>query len=121
MTSEKRRTKAFPEVCTKTEATTFRRITEPTVSALAEQVKPIRGKLLLLGIGMSNAAMEFSAFEEMESGDSRVNHSSMAVIKGAQGSMTACAWASAKETPRQHGCKMPRYLRKSLRPHSDDC
>ena len=78
--------------------------------ALAEQVKPIRGKFVFLGIGMSNAAMEFSTFEELEAGDSRVNHSSMAVVKGAQGSMTACAWASAKETPQQHGCNMPRYL-----------
>jgi hypothetical protein len=78
--------------------------------ALAEQIKPIRGKFVLLAVGMSNAAMEFFTFQNVESSDGRVNHSSMALVRGAQGSMTACAWASAKETPREHGCKMPRYL-----------
>jgi len=78
--------------------------------ALAEQVKPIRRKFVFLAVGMSNTAMEFFTFQNLESGDSRVNHSSMAVLRGAEGSMTACAWSSAKETPQEHGCKMPRYL-----------
>lgn len=78
--------------------------------ALAQQVKPIRGKFALLAVGMSNTAMEFAAFQELQSGDRRVNHDSMAVIRGAKGSMTACAWASARETPRDHGCSMPRFL-----------
>lgn len=77
---------------------------------LAKQVKPVRGKFVFLAVGMSNAAMEFLTFQNLESGDNRVNHSSMAVLRGAEGSMTACAWASATETPQQHGCKMPRYL-----------
>jgi hypothetical protein len=78
--------------------------------ALAEQVKAIRGKFVFLAVGMSNAAMEFRTFQNLASSDGRVNHSSMVVVRGAEGSMTACAWASAKETPREHGCKMPRYL-----------
>jgi hypothetical protein len=78
--------------------------------ALAEQIKPIRGKFVFLGIGMSNAAMEFATFEEMAAADRRVNHDSMVVINGAMGAMTACAWAPAKETPRQHGCNMPGFL-----------
>jgi hypothetical protein len=78
--------------------------------ALAGEVKPIRGKIVLLAIGMSNAAMEFAAFKQMADGDSRVDHSSLVVINGAQGAITACAWTTAKETPQQHGCSMPRFL-----------
>ncbi|MBZ5680344.1 MAG: hypothetical protein LAO24_09590 [Acidobacteriia bacterium] len=78
--------------------------------ALAEQVKPIRGKFVFLGIGMSNAAMEFGTFKDMADDDKRVNHSSMAVINGAMGAMTACAWTPARETPRQHGCGAPDYI-----------
>jgi hypothetical protein len=78
--------------------------------ALAAEVKPIRGKFVLLGIGMSNAAMEFAAFSQLARDDDRVNHMSMVVVNGAQGNMTACGWGSAKESPQQHGCSMPRYL-----------
>lgn len=77
---------------------------------LAEQVKPIRGKFVFLAIGMSNAAMEFSTFEDIASSDGRVNHSSMVIINGAKGAITGCAWTSPSETPQQHGCNMPRYL-----------
>lgn len=78
--------------------------------ALAGQVKLIRGKFVFLGIGMSNAAMEFSTFQEITAADNRVNHSSMAVINGGMGAMTACAWTSAKETPHQHGCGIPDFI-----------
>src|ERR1700682_5609965 len=77
---------------------------------LAAEVKPIRGKIVLLAIGMSNTAMEFSTFAQMASGDTRTNHASMVVVNGAQGAMTACGWASAKESPQQHGCNMPRFV-----------
>lgn len=75
--------------------------------ALAGEVKPIRGKFVFLSIGMSNAAMEFSTFQEMAARDNRVNHNSMVVINGAMGGMIACTWTPARETPRQHGCGAP--------------
>jgi hypothetical protein len=78
--------------------------------ALAAEVKPIRGKFVLLAIGMSNTAMEFATFAQMASGDNRVNHASMVVINGAQGAITGCAWTTAKESPQQHGCNMPRFV-----------
>jgi len=78
--------------------------------ALAGQVQPVRGKFVFLGIGMSNAAMEFSTFKDLADGDKRVNHAAMTVINGAMGAMTACAWTPAKETPRQHGCGAPEFI-----------
>ncbi len=78
--------------------------------ALAAEVKPIRGKFVLLAIGMSNTAMEFATFAQMVNGDNRVNHASMVVVNGAQGAITACAWTAVKESPQQHGCNMPRFL-----------
>jgi len=38
--------------------------------ALAAQVKPVRGKFVLLAIGMSNAVIEFRAFETLAASDS---------------------------------------------------
>jgi hypothetical protein len=78
--------------------------------ALAEQIKAIRGKFVFLGIGMSNAAMEFATFQDTVARDTRVNHTSMAVINGAMGAMTACAWTAPRETPRQHGCGAPDFV-----------
>jgi hypothetical protein len=75
--------------------------------ALAAQVKPVRGKSVLLGIGMSNAVIEFRAFEDLASSDARINHASMAVINGAQGAMTACFWRFATENPVEKGCRAP--------------
>ena len=66
--------------------------------ALATQVKPVRGKFVLLAIGMSNATIEFRAFETLATADSHVNHSAMAIINGAQGAMTACFWRFASES-----------------------
>ncbi|MGA7909716.1 MAG: hypothetical protein WCA16_20080, partial [Candidatus Sulfotelmatobacter sp.] len=78
--------------------------------ALAAEVKPVRGKFVLLSIGMSNAIIEFAGFKQMADADSRVNHSSMVVINGAKGAMTGCAWTTMNETPREHGCHMPPFL-----------
>ena len=75
--------------------------------ALATQVKPVRGKFVLLAIGMSNATIEFRAFETLTTADSHVNHSAMAIINGAQGAMTACFWRFASENPVQSGCRAP--------------
>lgn len=78
--------------------------------ALASQIKPIRGKFVFLGIGMSNAMIEFETFLREANNSGRVNHDSMVILNGALGAMTACAWAPAKETPRQHDCRMPGFL-----------
>ena len=78
--------------------------------ALAAQVKPVRGKFVLLAIGMSNAIIEFRVFESLAAADSHVNHSTMAVINGAQGAMTACFWRFATENPVQSGCRAPRAI-----------
>jgi len=78
--------------------------------ALAAQVKPVRGKFVLLAIGMSNAVIEFRAFETLAASDSHVNHATMAVLNGAQGAMTACFWRFATENPVQSGCRAPRPI-----------
>jgi hypothetical protein len=78
--------------------------------ALAAQVKPIRGKFVLLSIGMSNATIEFRAFQSIAAADNRVNHSTMALINGAQGAMTACFWRFATENPVQSGCRAPHAI-----------
>lgn len=75
--------------------------------ALATQVKPVRGKFVLLAIGMSNATIEFRVFETLATAESHVNHSAMAIINGAQGAMTACFWRFASENPVQSGCRAP--------------
>ena len=75
--------------------------------ALAAQVKPIRGKFVLLAVGMSNATIEFRTFENLAASDSHVNHATMAVLNGAQGAMTACFWRFATENPVQSGCRAP--------------
>jgi hypothetical protein len=78
--------------------------------ALAAQVKPVRGKFVLLAVGMSNAVIEFRAFENLAVTDSHVNHSTMTVLNGAQGAMTACFWRFATENPVQSGCRAPRPI-----------
>ena len=78
--------------------------------ALAAQVKPIRGKFVFLSIGMSNTAMEFVTLQPMAESDSQVNHSSMAIVNGARGAVTACAWTDAHASPREIGCGMPDFL-----------
>ncbi len=75
--------------------------------ALATQVKPVRGKFVLLAVGMSNAIIEFRSFEVLAASDSRVNHATMTVLNGAQGAMTACFWRFATENPMQNGCRAP--------------
>ncbi len=78
--------------------------------ALAAEIKPIRGKFVLLSIGMSNATIEFAGFKQLADADARVNHNSMVVINGAKGAITGCAWTTEKETPHEHGCRMPQFL-----------
>ncbi len=79
--------------------------------ALAAQIKPIRGKFVLLAIGMSNTVIEFRGFQALADADTRINHATMTVINGAQGSMTACFWRFATENPVENGCRAPRPIR----------
>jgi hypothetical protein len=78
--------------------------------ALAAQVKPIRGKFVMLSIGMSNATIEFRSLQSVAAADGRVNHATMSVLDGAQGAMTACFWRFATENPVQNGCRAPRPI-----------
>jgi hypothetical protein len=50
------------------------------------------GAIVFLGIGMSNATLEFSAFVTKANGNQSVNHKTLAVLDGAYGSVTACPW-----------------------------
>jgi hypothetical protein len=50
------------------------------------------GAVVFLGIGMSNATLEFSAFVNATASSQSVNHSTLSVLDGAYGSVTACPW-----------------------------
>jgi len=78
--------------------------------ALATQVKPVRGKFVLLAVGMSNSVIEFRSFEALAASDNHVNHATLTVLNGAQGAMTACFWRFATENPMQNGCRAPRPI-----------
>ena len=72
-------------------------------TAAAAQIKALdqngnssaTGAIVFLGIGMSNATQEFSAFTSTASSDSRVNHKTLAMEDGATGAATACYWTVA--------------------------
>ena len=49
------------------------------------------GAIVFLGIGMSNATLEFSAFVNATASSQNLNPS-LAVLDGAYGSVTACPW-----------------------------
>jgi hypothetical protein len=67
--------------------------------SLARQIAPLeangrpdpKGKIVMLGIGMSNAAQEFRAFMNRASADSEVN-SALVLVNGAQAGQTAQYW-----------------------------
>ncbi len=50
------------------------------------------GKVVLVSIGMSNAADEFGVFKMTAATDSRVNHTTLVIANGAKGGITACYW-----------------------------
>ncbi|HYM77006.1 MAG TPA: Ig-like domain-containing protein [Candidatus Dormibacteraeota bacterium] len=54
------------------------------------------GAIVFLGIGMSNATEEFSAFSSTAAADSGVNHATLAIEDGATGAATACYWTVAQ-------------------------
>jgi len=68
--------------------------------AAASAIKPLdqngnsssSGAIVFLGIGMSNASLEFSSFVNATVASQSVNHSTLAVLNGAYGTVTACPW-----------------------------
>jgi len=54
------------------------------------------GAVVFLGIGMSNATEEFSAFQAAAATNSAVNHNTLAIEDGASGAATACYWTVAQ-------------------------
>ena len=54
------------------------------------------GAVVFLGIGMSNASQEFSAFAATAESNSSVNHLTLAIENGALGAATACYWTVAQ-------------------------
>jgi hypothetical protein len=61
---------------------------EAAGQALAKQVRPIDGKVVLLSVGMSNTTQEFSTFKPLADRDP-VKNPALAIVDGAQGGMTA--------------------------------
>lgn len=55
-----------------------------------------KGAIVFLGIGMSNATAEFSAFQSTAAAASGVNHATLAMEDGAMGAATACYWTVAQ-------------------------
>lgn len=66
------------------------------VQARDQSGKPsATGAVVFLGIGMSNATEEFSAFLATAASSSLVNHTTLAMEDGASGAATACYWTVA--------------------------
>jgi len=73
---------------------------DPDGKKAAAAIKPLdqngnassSGAIVFLGIGMSNATLEFSAFVNATASSQNVNHATLAVLDGAYGSVTACPW-----------------------------
>ena len=57
------------------------------------------GAVVFLGIGMSNATIEFSEFVNAAVADAKINHSTLAIENGAHGAVTACPWTLANGSP----------------------
>ena len=66
---------------------------------LASQVQPINGKIVFLGIGMSNANQAFGALVQQAASNPKVNHQTLVILNGAAGGQVACFWAVAFGTP----------------------
>ncbi len=68
--------------------------------AIANTIQPLdtngnpsaSGQVVLVSIGMSNAADEFGVFKQTAATDSRVNHTTLVIANGAKGGITACYW-----------------------------
>jgi hypothetical protein len=58
---------------------------------LAGQPSPA-GRVVLISVGMSNTSQEFSRFIPMAAASQSVNHTTLAIVNGAQGGQDAQAW-----------------------------
>ncbi len=82
--------------------------------AAAASIKPLdqngnassSGAVVFLSIGMSNATIEFSAFQTKASdpNNPNVNHTTLAIENGAYGGVTACPWTVAQGLPTPTPC-----------------
>ena len=63
------------------------------------RIVPIRGKIVLLGIGMSNATDIFNAFVQQANGNGSVDHNKLAIVNGAEHDQVACFWTVAFGPP----------------------
>ena len=80
--------------------------------AAAASIKPLdqngnvssTGAVVFLSIGMSNATIEFSAFQTKAASDPGVNHTVLAIENGAYGGVTACPWTVAQGLPTPTPC-----------------
>ncbi|HTS70939.1 MAG TPA: Ig-like domain-containing protein [Terriglobia bacterium] len=71
--------------------------------AIAGQIQPLdangnpsaSGKVVLVSIGMSNAADEFGQFVQTANKSPLVNNTTLAIANGAKGGITACYWTVA--------------------------
>lgn len=57
------------------------------------------GKVVLVSIGMSNAADEFGMFATDAAASSSVNHTTLVIANGAKGGITACYWTAPQGPP----------------------
>jgi hypothetical protein len=79
--------------------------------SLASQVQPLdqngnpnpNGAVVFLALGMSNASIEFSAFQAAAAASNAVNHKTLAIENGAYGDATACVWTVA-QGPTTNAC-----------------
>jgi len=62
------------------------------------------GAVVFLSIGMSNATIEFSAFQTQAAANPNVNHTTLAMENGAYGGVTACPWTVAQGLPTPTPC-----------------
>jgi hypothetical protein len=66
---------------------------------LMSQIKPINGKIVFLGIGMSNAGEVFGTFIQLAKSNPGVNHNTLDIIIGAGQGQIACYWTVAFGSP----------------------
>jgi hypothetical protein len=66
--------------------------------AIADQIKPINGKIVMISVGMSNTNLEFGEFIDQALGSSYINPQ-LVLINGAQGSMVSNDWADPNGDP----------------------
>jgi hypothetical protein len=58
-----------------------------------------KGAVVFVSIGMSNATIEFSAFQAQALASASVNHTTLALEDGAAGGVLACSWTVAQGLP----------------------